>query len=261
MNHPNLYQADFLRSWQAVKDGSVHLVVCDPPYNALERVHPWDKKIDLAVLSWIFSQLLTSHGQIANFCCARMIPELVAEFSKYFECRFIEVWQKPSAMVLHKDRPKPDIEFICVFHRKKTPKKYRTYNWEEVANQGEPYLRTNQNLDHTNINTSKRKIDKNDSGLRYPSSVVHFPNRPAMKANETRLANHPTQKSLEHMKRLIRILSNPGETVLDPFMGSGTAVLAAINTGREAIGFEIEPPYFDMSESRIRHHIEQEVLL
>ncbi|MCH8838316.1 MAG: site-specific DNA-methyltransferase, partial [Candidatus Marinimicrobia bacterium] len=214
-----------------------------------------------AVLSWIFSQLLTPHGQIANFCSARMMPELVTEFSKYFENRFTEVWLKPSAMVLHKDRPRPDIEFICVFHRKRTPKKYRTYNWEEVAIKGEPFLRKNQNLDHTNITTSKREIDENESGLRHPSSVVRFPNRPAMKGKEARSARHPTQKSLEHMKRLIKILSNPGETVLDPFMGSGTATLAAIITGREAIGFEIESQYFEMAQERIALNTAQRILL
>ena len=117
-----LYQADFFRKWQRVDDSSIDLAVCDPPYNILERVHAWDKKIDFAVLSWILCQLLTPTGQIAIFCVARMISQIETAFANYFTRRYIEVWQKPSAMTLHKDRPKPDVEFVCVFHRKGTKK-------------------------------------------------------------------------------------------------------------------------------------------
>lgn len=45
--------------------------------------------------------------------------------------------------------------------------------------------------------------------------------------------------------------SNKGDTVLDPFMGSGTTLIAAIKTGRKAIGIEIDPKYFDISCRRV----------
>lgn len=62
---------------------------------------------------------------------------------------------------------------------------------------------------------------------------------------------HPTAKPIEWMERLINIASTPGEWVLDPFMGSGTTGVAAVNLGRKFIGIEIEPKYFDIACRRI----------
>jgi len=62
---------------------------------------------------------------------------------------------------------------------------------------------------------------------------------------------HPTQKPLEIMKWLCEILTNPGDTILDPFMGSGTTGVACVQTGRNFIGIEIEPKYYEIAEARI----------
>ena len=62
---------------------------------------------------------------------------------------------------------------------------------------------------------------------------------------------HPTQKSLGLMETLLLIHSNPGQIILDPFMGSGTTAVACINTGRKYIGFEMDRTYFDAAQKRI----------
>ncbi len=56
--------------------------------------------------------------------------------------------------------------------------------------------------------------------------------------------SHPTEKSVELMERYILNSSQPGDVVLDPFMGSGATGIAARRNGRRFIGFEIDPPYF-----------------
>lgn len=53
------------------------------------------------------------------------------------------------------------------------------------------------------------------------------------------------------MEYLIRTYTNPGDTVLDNTMGSGTTGVAAVNTGRHFIGIERDPAYFDMASARI----------
>ncbi len=62
---------------------------------------------------------------------------------------------------------------------------------------------------------------------------------------------HPTQKPVRLIKHFIKIHSNPGDKVLDPFMGSGTTAVAALNTGRKYIGFELDKHYFDLAEKRL----------
>ena len=63
--------------------------------------------------------------------------------------------------------------------------------------------------------------------------------------------NHPTQKPVELMKVFIENSSNEGNTVLDPFMGSGSTGVACVNTGRKFIGIEMDKQYFDIAEVRI----------
>ena len=62
---------------------------------------------------------------------------------------------------------------------------------------------------------------------------------------------HPTQKPTELLEFLIREYTNPGDTVLDPFMGSGSTGVACVNTGRKFIGMELDPGYFEVAKRRI----------
>ena len=63
---------------------------------------------------------------------------------------------------------------------------------------------------------------------------------------------HPAPYPLELAERLVRMFSFVGDTVLDPFMGTGTTTVAAGLWGRNSVGVEVDPDYFPMSELRIR---------
>lgn len=62
------------------------------------------------------------------------------------------------------------------------------------------------------------------------------------------------------MRWLVNWWSEPGETILDPFMGSGTTILAANELGRNGIGIEINPDYYTIAERRIRDSRKQMIL-
>jgi modification methylase len=64
--------------------------------------------------------------------------------------------------------------------------------------------------------------------------------------------NHPAPFPIELAERLVRMFSFVGDTVLDPFMGTGTTSVAAAKWGRNSIGLEIDPHYFEMAERRVR---------
>lgn len=70
--------------------------------------------------------------------------------------------------------------------------------------------------------------------------------------------HHPTVKPIALMEYLIRLVSRPGQTILDPFMGSGTTGIAAANTGREFIGIEKEAEYVEIAQRRIYGPMYQE---
>ena len=69
---------------------------------------------------------------------------------------------------------------------------------------------------------------------------------------------HPTQKSVPLLKQLIEIFTDPGDVVIDPVAGSGTSLIAAIQTGRKAFGFEIKKPYFKDAKKLLDETIQRE---
>lgn len=65
------------------------------------------------------------------------------------------------------------------------------------------------------------------------------------------MPDHPSPKPVEYMQKLIERVTQPEDTVLDPFMGSGTTGVACVQLGRNFIGCEIDPGYFAIAEKRI----------
>ena len=66
---------------------------------------------------------------------------------------------------------------------------------------------------------------------------------------------HQTQKPIRLMRELVSLFSNPGETILDPFMGSGTTLIAAKELGRKAIGVEREEKYCEAAAERLSQEV------
>jgi adenine-specific DNA-methyltransferase len=63
---------------------------------------------------------------------------------------------------------------------------------------------------------------------------------------------HPTQKPQSLMRHIVKVSSRPGDTVLDPFAGSGSTGVSCANLGRSFVGIEQDPTYFDIACERIR---------
>ena len=87
-----------------------------------------------------------------------------------------------------------------------------------------------------------------------PTDVWEFPKvtSGAQRASPERTA-HPAQFPVAVIDRIVRACSNPGDVVLDPFMGSGTTAEVALSTGRFVLGFELESKYIDIAATRLEN--------
>lgn len=81
-------------------------------------------------------------------------------------------------------------------------------------------------------------------------TTIQSSERPGLDA-----AGHPCPKPLGWMKWAVTLTSRPGETILDPFMGSGTTLRAAKDLGRKAIGIEIEERYCQIAVKRLQQEV------
>ncbi|MBN2258116.1 MAG: site-specific DNA-methyltransferase [Anaerolineaceae bacterium] len=86
-------------------------------------------------------------------------------------------------------------------------------------------------------------------GRRMPNGSDRFDGKPPSRAHN----NHPTVKPTELMRYLTRLVTPPGGTVLDPFMGSGSTGKGAILEGFDFIGIEREEEYIEIARARIAH--------
>jgi site-specific DNA-methyltransferase (adenine-specific) len=73
--------------------------------------------------------------------------------------------------------------------------------------------------------------------------------------------SHPTEKPVRLAERILTLMSDPGDTIYDPFMGSGSFGIACIRTGRKYIGSEMNPDYFDIACRRIADAYKQPPLM
>src|SRR5205807_3998973 len=64
--------------------------------------------------------------------------------------------------------------------------------------------------------------------------------------------HHPAPYPFELAQRLVRMFSFVGDTVLDPFLGTGTTTLAAARWGRNSVGIEVDPAYFEYATTRLQ---------
>lgn len=93
---------------------------------------------------------------------------------------------------------------------------------------------------------------------KFPGNIMAYP-KPTKKEKGD-FNTHVSVKPIDLIERLIRIYTQPGAVVLDPFLGSGTTAIAALRTGRDCIGFEISPVYMDIINKRIANEDTRSVL-
>ena len=67
--------------------------------------------------------------------------------------------------------------------------------------------------------------------------------------------SHPTIYPIDMIERIIKMSSDEGDTIFDPFLGSGTSVIAAAKLNRKGIGFELDQKYEQEIKSRIKNEI------
>ncbi|MBU0471510.1 MAG: site-specific DNA-methyltransferase [Nanoarchaeota archaeon] len=217
---------DCLEYLKQIPDNFVDLVVTDPPYNVSQKndimfngrkirknFGEWDHGFDPLPVLKELKRVLKPNGQIYVFCATKQIPQYMGTFQKDWQFRNLIVW--------YKTNPAPRLS--------KT-------NWV-FANE---YI----------LYAINEKIPPGKATFNFPGQVaMHNTIVSGALQGKERLKNaqnqalHPTQKPLAILKKLIEISSNPGDIVLDPFMGVGSTAVACKELGRNYLGCELDTKY------------------
>ncbi len=204
-------------------------IITDPPYNISKANNfdtmrssqrkgvdfgEWDKNFDL--ISWIevAGSMLEPGGSFIIFNSYRNLTPIISALEKSgMEVKDLLKWVKTNPMPRNIERRYVQDTEYAIWAVK--PKKPWVFNKPKDV----PYLRAE-----------------------FSSSTVAGHER----------TNHPTQKSRKLMAEIIAIHTNPGDLILDPFMGSGTTGVSAIQLGRRFVGIELEKEYFEIAKARLK---------
>lgn len=246
-----LLQGDCLELMKDVPDKSIDMILCDLPYGVLNKKNSnakWDSVIPFTSLWEQYERIIKDNGAIVLFGSGMFTSDLMQSNKKLW--RYNLIWDKvaKSGFLNANRMPLRQHEDICVFY-----KKLPTYNPQ--MSKCEPHKRNHSkgNMNNPTKNScygNYIEVPTTITNEKYPTSIISI-----SKEHCNGKFFHPTQKAVELLEYLIKTYTNEGDLVLDNCMGSGSCGVAAINTGRNFIGIELDEKYFNIAKERIENAI------
>ena len=234
-----LMKGDCLERMKEIPDGSVDMILADPPYGT--TACKWDSVIDLALMWEQLKRIIKPNGAIVMAAAQPFTSVLITSNLRMFHHQW--VWDKKFAANFPQAKRQPlrVHEDIVVFGN--VPKYYpqmlkRDVPIKKGANKGARVFGGVSGL-------GREDYEGKVYDEKYPDTILKFSSR------DEKRGLHPTQKPVALMEYLIKTYTQEGETVLDFTAGSFSTGVACINTNRKFIGIEMDDTYFDIGSKRI----------
>lgn len=257
----NLYNQDIFEGLQSLKDDSCDLCIVDPPYGASTTKNwsygaenkikgfggdwkltseAWDllsqNESFINTFEWLkeIKRIIKPTGSIwihstyhnsgfVNVCCQLLGLEIINEISWY---------KRNSFPNLSGRRLTASHETILWVHKGGEKNRKYTFNYEASKSFSAPY-------------------DMLKEAGKQMRTVWDIPNNKSKE--EMRFGSHPTQKPIRVAERILLISGVENGTLLVPFAGSGTEMVAGLNYGMNVIGYEIDHEYFNIARQRLEY--------
>ena len=231
-------EGDCLDIMPKFPDKSIDMILADLPYGVTRN--KWDSIISLDKLWAEYKRIIKDNGAIVLTATQKFASQLVMSEPDLFRYDYVWVKSVASGQLNANHQPLRLHEMILVFYKKQP-----TYNPQFT--QGKPYSIMRKITFKGESYNKQKDTFKINTGYRYPTSVLYFPN-PRIKGG------HPTQKPVELFKYLIKTYTNEGDVVLDNAISSGTTAIACLETGRNFIGIDISKKYCKIARENIRRY-------
>ena len=241
----DLRLGDCLEVMKDIPDGSVDVIITDPPYGT--TACKWDSVIDFDLMWEQLNRIIKPNGAIVLFGSEPFSSALRMSNIKNYKYDWIWDKERGVGMSTVKHRPMKQHEIISVFSNNK-------HEYYPIKIPREKILDSTKwkfnkiNSENGNFN-SKGKPGRIYED-KFPVSILKYHKDKGECNGNNRV--HPTQKPVALMEYLIKTYTNENETVLDFTMGSGSTGVAAKNLNRNFIGIEQDQKYFNIAEQRIK---------
>jgi site-specific DNA-methyltransferase (adenine-specific) len=237
---------DSLKVLKKMKSNTIDLVFADAPYNIgkdfgnnQDRWDSTDEYVDWCK-QWIDEclRVLKDTGTMYFMTATQHMPYLDIYVSENYNVLNRIVWTYDSSGVQSKRKFGSLYEPILMINKNEKAK--YTFNYQDVLVEAKTGAKRKL-MDY------RKNPPQPYNTKKVPGNVWDF-NRVRFKMDE--YENHPTQKPESMLERIIKVSSNVGDVVLDPFSGSFTTSTVAVRLGRVAIGVDMNEEYFEMGIRR-----------
>ncbi len=244
----SFYLGDCLEFLKTLPDGAANLIVTSPPYNIGKA---YERRTSLATY-------LETQRQVITECVRVLAPNgsICWQVGNHVDRGAIIPLDSLLFPVFHDLDLKMRNRIVWHFEHglhcsKRLSGRYETISWFTKSNDYvfnlDP-VRVPQKYPNKRYFRGPRAGELSGNPLgKNPGDVWIFPN---VKHNHIEKTIHPCQFPVELVERLVLSMTNPGDLVLDPYMGVGSAAAAALLNGRRAAGAELDTAYYDIGRER-----------
>lgn len=238
-----IYNLDCLEGMKEIPDGAVDFILTDLPFGITSNY--WDKKIPFEPMWEQFNRVTKKNAAVALFANGKFVFELGNSNLKNYHYKWCVEKDCASGFLNANKMPLKCHQDILIFYRQ-----LPTYNPQYFYHK--PYSRKFSATSSKNYRDYLEGHETiSEDGRRYPRDVLQFEFPKAGFYKDVEKVDHPTQKPVDLLEYLIKTYTNEGEVVLDATIGSGSTAVAAINTNRKFIGYELDEKYFEIAQKRI----------
>ena len=243
----NLMQGECLELMKTIPDGSVDMVLTDPPYGT--TACKWDSVIPFEPMWEQLKRVTKKNGAIVMTASQPFTSALVMSNVRGFAYVWSWVKTRPTGFANAKKQPLRCVEDVLVFYSIRP-----TYNPQGLVRINKECRNSKSAGGDTVRGETANSLGKGSlrtGGASYVQEFTNYPRQTLEFPHDSVDRLHPTQKPVALMEYLIKTYTNEGEVVLDFTMGSGTTGVACKNLNRSFIGIELDETYFNIAKERI----------
>lgn len=248
-----LFHGDCLELMKQIPDGSVDLVLCDLPYGTTSC--SWDSCIPFEPLWEQYRRITKPNAAIVLTASQPFTTVLAASNLSGLRYNWYWVKSNPTGFANAKKQPLRCVEEVVVFYDR--PPTYNPQGLVRIdkVRKNSPSCGGDTLRQDTRASAGRGSL--RTAGKEYMQEFTNYP-RQVLEFAKDSPKHHPTQKPVALMEYLIKTYTNPGDTVLDNCMGSGTTGVAAVRNGRFFVGMELDEGYFKIAQDRIQREFDGE---
>lgn len=256
-NQSQIYQGDCREKLEIFDAETFQVIIADPPYFQVLLEEDWDNQwqTEEDYLNWTedwikkSARLLKDDGLFFIFGQLgkreHLWLHLCSMATRILQFHDMLIWDRAVGYNERYDSFTPCYEMILVLRKHKESKPYFDKDAVRLSYDEQTIQQYLKDKRYKDLDARRTHLEKG----KYATNILRVP---SLKGSSKEKVGHPSQKPKKLIEMLVLSATREGDSVLDPFLGSGTTALVCQNLNRNFVGIEVEQKYIEMAKKRLK---------